>query len=56
MRFEPKKRTAVDGRVWWCVYDNERNDWSSFIPHCGKYKTRRAAQLAIDIAERRLHT
>lgn len=22
-RFEPRKRTALDGRVWWCVFDLE---------------------------------
>lgn len=22
-RFEPRKRTTIDGRVWWCVFDLE---------------------------------
>ena len=47
MRFTPKKRTAVDGRMWWCIYDNERGDWSSYVCHV-KYKTRKVAQYAID--------
>lgn len=47
MRFVPKKRVAIDSRVWWCIYDNERGDWSSYVCH-GKYKTRKAAQYAID--------
>ena len=46
-RFEPRKRTALDGRVWWCVFDNERNAWSTFLCH-GRYKTRKAAEYAID--------
>lgn len=46
-RFEPKKRTALDGHVWWCVFDNERHAWSTFLFH-GRYKTRKAAQYAID--------
>lgn len=46
-RFEPRKRTALDGRVWWCVYDNALHAWSTFLCH-GRYKTRKAAQYAID--------
>lgn len=46
-RFEPRKRTALDGRVWWCVYDNERHAWSAFLCH-GRYRTRKAALYAID--------
>lgn len=39
-RFIPKKRTALDGKVWWCVWDNETNDWSNYLCH-GKYKTKK---------------
>ena len=46
-RFIPKKRTALDGRVWWCVYDTVRGGWSTFCCH-GKYKTRKHAQERID--------
>jgi len=46
-RFEPRKRTALDGRVWWCVWDTERGGWSTFLCH-GKYITRKAAALAIE--------
>ena len=46
-RFTPMKRRAVDGRLWWCIYDNERHAWSAFLCH-GRYKTRKAAQYAID--------
>ena len=23
VRFVPAKRTALDGRVWWCIFDNK---------------------------------
>lgn len=46
-RFEPRKRTALDGVTWWCIWDNVRGDWSAFIYHW-KYKTRRAAVIAIE--------
>jgi hypothetical protein len=46
-RLIPKKRTAVDGKVWWCVYDTIKNDWSTLI-HFGKYKTKKACQMDID--------
>lgn len=45
-RFTPKKRRALDGRIWWCIYDNRRNAWSTFLYH-GKYTTRKAALYAI---------
>ena len=46
-RFAPKKRTALDGKVWWCVYDMQRSCWSTYTCH-GKYKTKRDCQYAID--------
>ena len=49
-RFEARKRTALDGRVWWCVYDNERHAWSTFLCH-GRYKTRKACEQAIISSE-----
>lgn len=42
-RFIPKKRTALDGRVWWCVWDNERNYWSYYVVH-GVYKTKKECE------------
>lgn len=48
-RFIPEKRTAIDGKQWWCVYDTQRHCWSTYTCH-GKYKTRSACQLAIDCA------
>ena len=46
-RFIPRKRCAIDGRVWWCVYDLKRNTFSTYTCH-GKYTTRKRCQLAID--------
>lgn len=50
-RFIPQKRTALDGKVWWCVFDTVRRQWSTYIYH-GKYRTRKACQDAIDRSER----
>lgn len=46
-RFVPTKRTALDGKVWWVVYDNWRRNYSSYLFH-GKYKTKKACENAID--------
>ena len=46
-RFTPKKRIALDGRLWWCIWDNARNGWSTLLCH-SKYKTRKDAQFSIE--------
>lgn len=46
-RFIPSKRTAVDGKVWWVVYDAKQQDYSHIV-YFGKYKTRTGCQFAID--------
>lgn len=46
-RFTPKKRTALDGRQWWCVYDLEKHDFSTLLIH-GKYRTKKECQYAIN--------
>jgi len=46
-RFEARQRTALDGRVWWCIFDKQTQRWSTYICH-GKYKTMRYALYAID--------
>lgn len=46
-RFESRKRTALDGKVWWCVYDNQNNCYSTYICH-GKYETKRKCIEVID--------
>ena len=46
-RYEPRKRTALDGKTWWCVYDTYNKQWSTLICHV-KYKTKKRCQYAID--------
>ena len=46
-RFEPFKRTAVDGITWWCVFDHKLNKFSGFTCF-GKYKTKKDCQNAIN--------
>lgn len=46
-RFEPRKRTALDGKVWWCIYDNLFHRLSTLVIH-GRYPRRKDAQFAID--------
>lgn len=46
-RFIPQKRTALDGRVWYCAFDTERNMFSPYTCH-GRYKTKEECQFNID--------
>ena len=39
-RFVPAKRTAIDGKVWWCVFDTERGQFSHYTCHV-KYKRKK---------------
>ena len=50
-RFGPAKRTALDGKTWWCVYDYRNHKYG-----CYRFKTRRQAlvQLELDIRSGRL--
>ena len=41
-RFKPAKRTAIDGRVWWCVWDNKEGMYLH-----GRHNTRRDCVLTI---------
>ena len=45
--FIASKRTALDGKVWWCVWDTAENKWSTIILF-GKYKLKRDCQYAIE--------
>lgn len=47
-RFEPHKREALDGKVWWCTYDNGRysSEGSNWIPGW-RCKTRKNCVLHI---------
>lgn len=44
---EPRKRTALDGRIWWCVFDADKGKYST-ITRFGRYKTKRSCQFSID--------
>lgn len=46
-RFFPRKRKVRDGRTWFFVWDCKAHNWSTYLCH-GRYKTRKAAQFAID--------
>ena len=43
----PKKRTALDGKTWWCVYDLNKHTFSTLICF-GKYKTKKDCLFAIN--------
>lgn len=45
---EPRKRTALDGKVWWCVFDTAKMKWST-LTFFGRYKTKKACQQDIDL-------
>ena len=45
-RYEPRQRTALDGKVWWCIWDNKEGEWSKLF-YFGKYKTKRDALIGI---------
>ena len=47
---EPRKRTALDGKTWWCVFDTDNMKWST-INMFGKYKTKKSCQDDIDLYE-----
>lgn len=44
---EPRKRRALDGKVWWCAFDTYNMKWSA-INIIGKYVTKSACQDAIN--------
>ena len=46
---EPRQRTALDGKVWWCVFDTEKQKYSTLLCF-GKYKKKRDAAYAIQRA------
>lgn len=45
--FSVRKRRALDGVTWWCVYDETEGKWSTMLCH-GKYKRKRDAERAIE--------
>lgn len=48
---EPRKRIALDGKTWWCVFDTDTMKWSTIILF-GRYKTKKDCQIAIDSCNR----
>lgn len=50
-RFEPVKRTALDGKVWWCIVDHFTGEYDY-----SRFKTYRQAlvHLAIEFRHNRL--
>ena len=46
MRFTPKRRAAVDGKYWWCVFDNHKQTWSRIV-FFGKYARKKDCLFAI---------
>ena len=54
-RFIPQKRIALDGKIWWCVYDMKRKSFSTYTCH-GKYTTKTNCQLAIDFSINHLNS
>lgn len=48
-RFEARKRRAIDGRYWWCIWDTARGDWSTGYRLYGKYRTKHQAEVTIRV-------
>lgn len=48
LNLRAQKRTAVDGAVFWCIYDVDKSQWATRFDLCGKYSTRKAARFAIN--------
>jgi len=46
-RFIPMKRTALDGKTWWVVFDRFDNHYSNMVCF-GKYKTKIDCMVAIN--------
>ena len=45
---EARKRTALDGKTWWCVFDTDTMKWST-ITFFGRYKRKKDCQYDIDL-------
>lgn len=51
-RFEPVQRTALDGKVWWCILDRATG---KYVPGFRFYKRRQAlVRIAMDLRSGRL--
>ena len=52
-RFVPAKRRALDGIVWWCVWDNAEGKWPTYLCH-GKYRTKAQCEMAISFGNSKI--
>lgn len=49
---EPRKRTALDGKIWWCVFDTEAGKYvNTSMFFSTKYKRKKDCQYDIDLYE-----
>ena len=46
LMYEPRKRTAIDGKVWWCAFNTKTMKYETIL--FDKYKLKRDCQYAID--------
>lgn len=53
-RFRPVKRTALDKKVYWVVYDTVNHNYSHIV-YFGKYRTKKECQFAIDKFEKAIN-
>ena len=47
INLKARQRTSLDGKTWWCVFDEVSMKWST-LTCFGKYKTKRDCEYAID--------
>lgn len=50
-KFSAVKRTALDGRSWWVVFDNKENKFSTYTCF-GKYRRKTDCENAIQFYEK----
>ena len=48
-QFEARKRRAIDGQYWWCIWDRTRKNWSVWYGLYGKYRTKHQAEVTIRV-------
>ena len=44
---EPRKRKTIDGKIWWCVFDTETQEYNTILFY--RYKRKCECQFAIDL-------
>lgn len=49
-RFIAKKREALDGKIWWCIYDTKYGRFSPYTCH-GMYTRKKDATFSIKHSE-----